>query len=83
MARTIHDFKNSDILTYGMNGRLVVLNDGGSEERYNTTLVFENKVIYSNTREGMKRALTNPNSGLTRLLPKQCHAVARALAGRF
>lgn len=81
MARSIHDFKDSDILAFVMNGRLVAMNDG--EDRYNTTLVFENQVIYSNTREGMKRALTNPNSALTRKLPRECHASARWLAAKI
>ncbi|QIG62094.1 hypothetical protein P46FS4_28 [Salmonella phage P46FS4] len=58
MARSIHDFKDSDILAFIMDGRMVVVNDG--DDRHNTTLVMNNEVVYSNTREGMIKMLQNP-----------------------
>lgn len=82
MARTTADFKDSDLLAYAMDGRMILVKDG--TDRYNTTLIVDNKVRYSNTLEGMVKILRD-RTRLARLtfLPKdyqdRCHWLANLL----
>lgn len=76
MARTIHDFKDADIICHVMNGKMVLVRDGDD-----ITLIVENKVRYSNrTADGMKayllRVHANPEKSS---LPADCKAHAKNL----
>lgn len=68
MARTTKDFRDEDLITYAMNGRMIVVKDDGD-----VTLIIENVVRYTNsTIDGLisflKRQRKNPASWM----PETC-----------
>ncbi|QFR55682.1 hypothetical protein JC221_036 [Yersinia phage JC221] len=75
MARTIHDFKDSDVICFAMNGKMVLVRDGDD-----ITLIVENVVRYSNaTVEGMKAWLLRQHKAEKSILPADCKAHAKNL----
>lgn len=75
MARTTNDFRDEDLITYAMNGRMIVVKDAGD-----ITLIVENVVRYSNaTKEGLVAFLKRQRNKPASWMPEACRNNLSAL----
>lgn len=75
MARTTEAFRNEDLVTYAMDGRMMVVKDG--EE---ISLIVENVVRYSNrTKEGLIAFLGRQRTRPAAWMPEACRNNLSAL----
>lgn len=79
MARTTLAFNDKDLITYAMDGRMIIVRDADD-----VSLIVENKVVYSTSdKNSMRSFLARQASKPASIFPKACHPYIKVLATKL